>query len=204
MNNMQNQNRAKCEVTIWPFSFRAQILDGGALARWDCPGTTPSPFFSNRSSLTLRFTELDVMYFGSMLYDITYVASDQGRGCGGHIYNYGGQISSPMYPQNERQNRDCRWQLMVPQNQVVSVQFDVFDMGPSSTCADNFVQLIEVHELTSVEKTVRTFCGMDTPGIFVSASNRLVVRFKKTVNFAGTGWLMNFMALLPNTKSPQY
>lgn len=154
--------------------------------------------------MTLRFSDIPVMQLGSMLFDLTYVASDRGRGCGGQIYNYGGQISSPLYPQNERQNRECRWQLMVPQNQVVSVQFADFDMGPSSTCADNFVQLAEVHALTGAEETVRTFCGTDRPAIFVAASNRLVVRFKKTVNFAGTGWLLNFIAMLPGAKAPPY
>lgn len=197
-----------------------QIIDGSTNAGWYCPLVVPPPFFSNTSRLTLRFSDINVQSWrGNALYDITYVASNRGGGCGGDIYNYGGQISSPMYPLNERANRDCRWALMVPQNLVVSLQFEVFDMGPSSTCANNYVQIVEVHDAavgaaaaaaasgnatTGVEEVVRTFCGTDKPANFVSQSNRIVVRFQKTVNFAGTGWLLNFMAVQPNVKLPEY
>lgn len=200
--------------------FHAQILDGDRPARWDCPGTTPMPYFSNSSRLTLRFRSVGWQAWLGSAYDIAYVASDRGAGCGGDIYNYGGQISSPLYPANERTYRECTWRLLVPQNQVVALQFEVFDMGPSSTCADNYVQLFEVqptdadggggggggaaNATATEERLVRTFCGTDTPANFVAQSNRLVVRFKKTVNFAGTGWLLNFMAVQPNVIAPAY
>lgn len=70
-------------------------------------------------------------------------------------------------------------------------------MGPRSTCNNNFVQFLETKN--GIEEVMRTFCGDDTPANFVGMSNRLVVRFKKTVNFAGTGWLANFMAVQPNS-----
>lgn len=56
-------------------------------------------------------------------YDITYLASNQGLGCGGQIFNYAGQFSSPMYPSNDRNASDCRWDITVPQNLVISIMF---------------------------------------------------------------------------------
>lgn len=56
-------------------------------------------------------------------YDITYLATDKGLGCGGQIFNYAGQFSSPMYPTNDRNASDCRWDISVPQNLVVSLTF---------------------------------------------------------------------------------
>lgn len=63
------------------------------------------------------------MDIGSV-YDLTYVASDKGRGCGGQLFNYGGQFSSPMYPANVREIADCKWDVTVPQNLVVALQFE--------------------------------------------------------------------------------
>lgn len=56
-------------------------------------------------------------------YDITYLATDAGLGCGGQIFNYAGQFSSPMYPANDRNASECRWDISVPQNLVVSLTF---------------------------------------------------------------------------------
>lgn len=58
------------------------------------------------------------------VYDILYLASDKGTGCGGQIFNYAGQFSSPMYPSNDRNASDCRWDISVPQNLVISMTFN--------------------------------------------------------------------------------
>lgn len=75
-------------------------------------------------------------------------------------------------------------------------------MGTRNLCASNFVQFLEM--IDGQEEMKRTFCGDDNPAIYVGTSHRLVVRFKKTVNFAGTGWLINFMAVQPNALPTEY
>lgn len=72
--------------------------------------------------------------------------------------------------------------------------FLVFDMG--SVCIDNFLQIIEYEE-NGTEKVVRQFCGLEQPSNYSSTQNMLSVRFKKNVNFAGTGWLINFIGIHP-------
>lgn len=76
-------------------------------------------------------------------------------------------------------------------------------MGSANTCSDNYLQIIESKE-NGGESVERQFCGTDTPSNFTSIQNRLDIRFKKTVNFAGTGWLINFMAVSPDAKSISY
>lgn len=75
-------------------------------------------------------------------------------------------------------------------------------MGPRSTCESNFVQFLEPRNEQLEVK--RTFCGDDKPAVFTGTSHRLVVRFKKTVNFAGTGWLATFMAVHPDALPKDY
>lgn len=101
------------------------MYDGDNLATSVCMQSTPSPFFSNTSRVTLKFFAQNTIHWGTgALYDIMYVASDKGQGCGGEIFNYGGQFSSPLYPSNERSYADCRWTIEVPENLVVSITFE--------------------------------------------------------------------------------
>lgn len=67
-------------------------------------------------------------------------------------------------------------------------------MGPSTTCEENFVEIIE--QCTAVEPvTSRKYCGTDNPVKYVAKCNRVVVHMQKNSNFGGTGWLMNFMGI---------
>lgn len=85
----------------------------------------------------------------------------------------------------------------------VCVFLPVWDMGPRSTCANNFIQLLEPNGAEE-EVVKRTFCADDKPGVFVAKSHRLILRFKKTVNFAGTGWVANFMSVQPNALPSEF
>lgn len=58
--------------------------------------------------------------------DMTYIASPlaAGPGCGGDLYNTQGMFTNPFYPQNVRNNSDCRWNIRVPSNTKVYLQFE--------------------------------------------------------------------------------
>jgi len=69
-------------------------------------------------------------------------------------------------------------------------------MGPSNTCETNYIQFIDI-DTNGNEKVARQFCGTDRPAPFKSGTNNLAVRYKTTVNFGGTGWLINFVGVHP-------
>lgn len=73
----------------------------------------------------------------------------------------------------------------------------VFDMGTSVQCKDNYVQIIEV-DYEGKETVARKYCGEDVPSAYKSNRNVLTVTFKKTSNFSGTGWSLQFMAVHPS------
>lgn len=106
---------------------KMQIYDGinGQLIRSLCSQPKPEPIFTNTSSIRIKFTKVNVSWVGSQgLYDITFLATDKGRGCGGQIFNYAGSFSSPFYPLNDRNYSDCTWDISVPQNLKVALQFE--------------------------------------------------------------------------------
>lgn len=67
-------------------------------------------------------------------------------------------------------------------------------MGSPATCELNYVEISEQSE--SIAPT--RFCGKDVPAPYKAKSNQLKVRFKSSLNFAGTGWIANFMGVHEN------
>lgn len=70
-----------------------------------------------------------------------------------------------------------------------------FDMGPKTTCELNYVEIIESDDSIAPTK----FCGTDEPAPYKARSSQLKVHFKSSMNFAGEGWVINFMAVHENS-----
>ena len=105
-----------------------KIYDGdfenGVLIRTLCGYAMPDPVFSTKNQLSLYIhSESDSTIYTQGYYDILYLATDQGRGCGGRFFNYGGIFSSPLYPNTNRTVNDCTWIVSVPQNLKVALKF---------------------------------------------------------------------------------
>lgn len=171
----------------------------------------------------MKFQNVTLLYRTNDVHDITYLASDNGPGCGGELYNYGGTFTSPGYPNTDRNNTDCTWTINVPMNLFVALQFQgkfcsinsfenckinfikllskfvVFDMG-SRSCDVNYVEIIEMDENIDSIK----FCGTENPAPYKARTNRLKVHFKGSTNFSGSGWVISFMAVHENTVVNEY
>lgn len=149
-----------------------------------------SSIYSNTSKLRVRVKSSGIYSeFG-----MTYLSSNGGPGCGGDLYNYYGIFTSPFYSQNIRHASDCTWNIQVPGNTVVHLEFTSFDLGSKANCQADFLQIVEygVGEQSNVTNIVRQFCGGDSPKEYVSSKNFLSVRFKRTMNFDGSGWVIIF------------
>ncbi|MBO8695557.1 hypothetical protein INO35_14385, partial [Staphylococcus aureus] len=55
---------------------------------------TPYPVFSTGPSLTIAYKATDILIG---FFDLSYTSTDQGRGCGGKMFNMDGMIMSPLY-----------------------------------------------------------------------------------------------------------
>ncbi|XP_053662149.1 cubilin homolog [Anopheles marshallii] len=166
-----------------------------------CNFATPNPIFTPGNFLRIVFPATD-RDFISLQLDATYVATDRGQGCGGELYNYGGVFSSPLYPANNRTRMMCLWTVTVPNNLVVALQFTVFDLGSKSSCATDYLEILDRNEQpnadeasTEKDKVVRQHCGGDKPANYISTGSTVRVRYRKTQNFAGVGWMIKFMGV---------
>lgn len=169
-----------------------KIFDGASTSEPSviaCSYTQPNPFFSTSNVVKIA---VNAQHEHSGNYDITFVATDKGRGCGGTLINYGGVFTSPLYPENNRNETDCRWTMHVPKNMKVALRFAVFDMGSKTTCNGNYVQIIE-KSAAGEEEVKRSYCGGDEPAMYRSETSIVTVRLKTTRNFAGTGFIANYI-----------
>ncbi|XP_017012897.2 cubilin homolog [Drosophila takahashii] len=137
--------------------------------------------------------------------DLTYLASpvEKGPGCGGQFYNTEGIFANPFYPANVRNNSECQWIVRVPSNNKVFLNFEVFNLGSKTTCHTDYLQVLEKDE-AGEEVEVRRFCGEDNPKYYKSQRSQVVVRFHKTVNYDGVGWVIRFNGVYSNYQIPRY
>lgn len=80
----------------------------------------------------------------------------------------------------------------------------MFNLGSRSTCHTDYLQILEQDAPGGEEKEVRRFCGDDNPQSYISKKSQLVVRFHKTVNYDGVGWVIRFTGVYSNYKPPTY
>lgn len=83
-----------------------------------------------------------------------------GRGCGGKIFNYAGSFTSPMYPNEYRNNTICTWDVNVPRGLKVVLTFAVLDIGSKSTCNYDY-NIVSIYDVTSdgMEDFATSYCG---------------------------------------------
>ncbi|XP_033347146.1 cubilin [Bombus vosnesenskii] len=171
-----------------------QVFDGdltGKLVASLCSMDVPSPIFSTGNKLSLHSRSEWSSSFE--FYDITYTTTDAGRGCGGRIFNYAGSFTSPMYPNEYRNNTVCVWDITVPNGLKAALTFPVLDIGTKKSCSYDY-NVVKIYDITSTGEEVlsTTYCGGDDPAPFVASSNRVIVKFISSVNNIGTGWRANF------------
>lgn len=73
-------------------------------------------------------------------------------------------------------------------------------MGSKRLCDNNFVEVIEPNS----DQTPQKFCGSETIAPYKAKTNTLSIRFKSGRDFAGTGWMLTFMAIHEDSKLDMY
>ncbi|XP_075972136.1 cubilin [Anticarsia gemmatalis] len=141
------------------------------------------PVFSSSRYLLLHNHQIDN---NRITFDMSYVTTDKGSGCGGKMNNLVGAVTSPLYPKTYRNNSVCEWELETPVSTRLMIRFDAFDLG--AICEQNYLQLV-----TRTGEVARTYCS-EMPADYTSNDNYLKLLFKTSFNNAGKGWSATFIA----------
>ncbi|XP_006873132.1 PREDICTED: suppressor of tumorigenicity 14 protein [Chrysochloris asiatica] len=107
--------------------------------------------------------------------------------CGGYFRQTQGTFYSPYYPGHYPPNIDCTWNIEVPNNQYVKVQFKVFYLVepnmPPATCTKDYVEV-------NGEK----YCGEKSQFVVTSNSSKITVRFHSDHSYTDTGFLAQYLS----------
>lgn len=68
-------------------------------------------------------------------------------------------------------------------------------MGTKLTCNNDYVEILEPNVENKEFMPIKRYCGDDKPAVFVSSSSKIKINYMQSVNFAGTGWTVNFMGV---------
>ncbi|XP_043273312.1 cubilin-like [Venturia canescens] len=157
-----------------------------------CGFMDPVPVFSTGNKLSIHAKTHSELNHGHERYDILYTTTEKGRGCGGKLFNYAGLFTSPMYPSNYRNESTCIWEISVPRGYQVALRFGVFDIGTSDSCETDHVSVAEDFPGGG---RFEMYCPGPIPAIFRASGNSVKVTYQSSVNNAGTGWLIRFIAV---------
>nr|XP_008192422.1 PREDICTED: cubilin [Tribolium castaneum] len=157
----------------------------GTLFQKVCGYYVPNPVFSTKNQLWIRSWNTNSF---PISYDLVYTASDQGRGCGGIIYNYKGTFSSPLHPMAYKNSTPCVWTLRTAIGRRIAIKFTVFDI--QGDCAENYVKVTTYEKNTSND---HKYCKNDDPAVLYSNS-RMLVTYQSSTKNDGSGWIAKFEA----------
>ncbi|XP_064293678.1 LOW QUALITY PROTEIN: procollagen C-endopeptidase enhancer 1-like [Phalacrocorax carbo] len=122
--------------------------------------------------------------------------------CGGQHRGESGFIASEGFPRHYPPGRNCTWTITVPEGQVATLSFRVFDLEPDPRCRFDSLSVFGGHGPGA--PLLGRFCGTFRPGALRAAGNRLLLRMESDAATAGRGFLAWFSAGLPPAHGPPH
>lgn len=92
----------------------------GTVLHKACGYYIPNPVFSSTNKVWIYSWNKNKY---TAFYDLVYTSSDQGRGCGGFMFNYKGTFTSPLYPMGYKNTTACVWDIRVPIGRKLAFKF---------------------------------------------------------------------------------
>ena len=99
-----------------------------------------------------------------------------------------GTFTSPGYPSNYPDSKNCLITITVATGKVINLQFTAFELEADSSCSYDYV------EIKDGDKT-KKYCGASIPAPYMSKGNVLEVTFKSDVVITKKGFSASFTAM---------
>ncbi|KAM9673713.1 cubilin [Trichechus inunguis] len=159
-----------------------EILDHDIILGKFCGNSTVSHINSITNRIWIRF-KIDASIEKAGFRAVYQVA------CGGELTGEG-VIRSPFYPNVYPGERICRWTIHQPQSQVVLLNFTGFEIGNSTHCDTDYIEIGSSSILGSPEN--EKYCGTDVPSLITSVYNFQYVTFVKSSSTQNHGFMARF------------
>lgn len=111
--------------------------------------------------------------------------------CGGNVTQPKGQLQSPNYPDDYRQNKDCVWVIHVAEKYQVAVQFQSFEIENHDECLYDYLEVRDGAHSSS--PLIGRYCGYHIPEDIKSTGNALWLRFASDTSVQKAGLSLDYM-----------
>ncbi|XP_075408563.1 cubilin [Tenrec ecaudatus] len=167
-----------------------EVVDPGAgtsLGRY-CGRSIPPSLTSSTNSLKLLFVaDAHLAYEG---FEITYEVINAATACSEDYSTASGTFTSPNFPNNYPDNRECIYRITVGTSQQIALHFTNFSLEEAiGHCAD-FVEIRDGGYETS--PSLGIYCGSNLPPRIISHSNKLWIKFKSDLVGSRSGFSANW------------
>ncbi|XP_066426072.1 procollagen C-endopeptidase enhancer 1 [Molothrus aeneus] len=122
--------------------------------------------------------------------------------CGGDHRGESGFIASEGFPRHYPPGSNCTWTITVPEGQVATLSFRVFDLEPDPRCRFDALSVFGGHGPAA--PLLGRFCGTFRPGALRAPQNRLRLHMESDGATAGRGFLAWFSAGSPPSHEHQF
>ncbi|NXR19982.1 PCOC1 endopeptidase, partial [Cinclus mexicanus] len=122
--------------------------------------------------------------------------------CGGDHRGESGFIASEGFPRHYPPSSNCTWTITVPEGQVATLSFRVFDLEPDPLCRFDALSVFGGHSPGA--PLLGRFCGTFRPGALRAPQNRLRLHMESDGGTAGRGFLAWFSAGSPPSNEHQF
>ncbi|XP_069713627.1 ovochymase-2 isoform X2 [Phaenicophaeus curvirostris] len=160
-----------------------------------CGGDLPSPILIGSNSLRLKFVS-DSKDYGtgfSMTYKALTPDIVPNSGCESLAVLFEeGVLQSMHYPEPYSNMADCQWVFFAPENHVIKLTYQSFEVEDSEDCS---YDAVTVYEDVGKEEEIAKSCGFDLPAPVPSFSAVMLIVFHsdETETFGGFRATISFV-----------
>ncbi|XP_037543399.1 procollagen C-endopeptidase enhancer a [Nematolebias whitei] len=122
--------------------------------------------------------------------------------CGGDQVAESGFVGSEGFPSFYKSNSKCTWRLTVPEGNVVTLSFRIFDLEADSQCRYDYLDVYNGHS-DSTQKLGR-FCGTFRPGTLISTTNTMMLEMVTDSETQSRGFVAFFSGTKPYANDDQF
>ncbi|XP_040907603.1 procollagen C-endopeptidase enhancer a [Toxotes jaculatrix] len=122
--------------------------------------------------------------------------------CGGDLVADSGFVGSEGFPSFYKPNSRCTWHITVPEGNVVTLSFRIFDLEADSQCRYDYLDVYN-GQSNLVQKLGR-FCGTFRPGALISTTNTMTLEMVSDAETQGRGFVAYFSGTKPYVDDEQF
>ncbi|XP_063777593.1 cubilin [Pseudophryne corroboree] len=171
-----------CQFDYLEIYDNATGTTGNKIGRYCGRSIPPSMTSSDNRMVVLFVTDSSTALEG---FSASYISINASTACDAAYTQETGVVSSPNYPNNYPNNRECVYTLTADINKQIMLNFTHFSLERTSDCIKDYVELRDggYH----ISPLLGRFCS-GLPPVVISHSNRLWIKFRSDSSYTSTGF----------------